>query len=73
MSLIKDQNEIISYLRNKLELYRSVGHYTVNALELATDDLEGELHNVSDSELYEKRRAELYGKLNEIRHDLENH
>lgn len=73
MSLIRDQNDLISELRNKLELYRSVGCYTLNALELATDKMEDDLHNAMDSELYEKRRDELYGKLSEIRDDLENH
>lgn len=73
MSLIRDQNDLISELRNKLELYRSVGSYTVSALEQATDDLEDQIHNVSDVNAYEKRRDELYGKLSAIRDDLENH
>lgn len=70
MSIFEDVNELIDELRNRLELYRSVGNYTVNALEQATDDLEDQIHNVSDVDAYEKRRKELYEKLNAIRDDL---
>ena len=73
MSLLEDANELIDELRGKLALYRSVGNYTVNALERATDDLEDQIHNVSDVsdvDAYEKRREELYEKLNAIHDDL---
>ena len=70
MSIFEDVNELIDELRNRLELYRSVGSYTVSALEQATEDLEDQIHNVSDVDAYEKRRDELYGKLNAIRDDL---
>lgn len=71
MALLEDAYELIDELQAKLKIYRSVGNYTLTALETATEELD-EATRFGGNELLDKRRTEVYKAKSAIEDDLEN-
>ena len=63
--------ELIDELQAKLKTYRSVGNYTLTALESAMEELD-EATRFEGHDLLEKRREEVYAAKSAIEDDLEN-
>ena len=71
MALLEDAYEMIDELQEKLSVYRSVGNYTLNALEIATEELD-EATRFEGNDLLDKRRTEVYKAKWIIEDDLES-
>lgn len=73
MSIFEEQQALISELRNKLEVYRSVGVYTINGTKAAIEDIDRSISNEdmdSNRKILRIRVDELVEALDFIERDL---